>query len=373
MITINPDIAKRISPTTLPIELTIATVNVLVSGESIIDIQDRDMLVRNHIEAVNRVDAVIDYLGHTPNSLSVNGTPTSLGYFQANFARQLSRVEAKSGTRREGVEVYLGITSGSSTELLSYLLNTLGEAWTGSFDSLNFENKTTSRFSTIDHTGGVYTQNTQFLYSGFDWSGIAIWNSYSNSNQRGVTAISPRHVLMANHFPVPNGTTVRFMGNNGVIVNRTVISSSQPIVNQDIRIGVLNSDLPSSVIFYPILPNNYKSEKIYHYHKLPVICWNRLSNALVHDSFDAGFSGVRYIVSTGSRQPWSSSIVVGDSGQPVFCLLNNQPILLTAHYAATYGPELSDFQTEINNAMTTLGGGYQLTILDLSAYTSFNE
>jgi hypothetical protein len=74
---------------------------------------------------------------------------------------------------------------------------------------------------------------------------------------------------------------------------------------------------------------------------------------------------------SGFRQPFSERIVVGDSGQPLFMLVQGSLVLLGCHRTPNACPNLVNYTDAINAAMTTLGGGYQLTTVDLSAFTNF--
>ena len=64
---------------------------------------------------------------------------------------------------------------------------------------------------------------------------------------------------------------------------------------------------------------------------------------------------------------------VGCSGHPVFCLVNNELALLGCYFSASAGSSVtrSDVRTAVNAAMTTLGGGYQLTNVDLSGFPTY--
>jgi hypothetical protein len=50
-------------------------------------------------------------------------------------------------------------------------------------------------------------------------------------------------------------------------------------------------------------------------------------------------------------------------------LLDNQPVILTVWTSPEGGTSITAFKEEINGLMTDLGGGYQLTEIDLSQYT----
>jgi hypothetical protein len=69
------------------------------------------------------------------------------------------------------------------------------------------------------------------------------------------------------------------------------------------------------------------------------------------------------------------NIVGGDSGHPSCIIINNQLVIMTCTYGGwsgqIAGPNYLAYHTEINAAMTSLGGGYQLTEIDLSGFPTY--
>ncbi len=109
-------------------------------------------------------------------------------------------------------------------------------------------------------------KNTTCWASAWDFSGVPIWNSSSNSGQHGGVLVTQRHLWEAEHFQSPVGTQFKFLGTDGVLHTRISIGvNSRPTgdslsetshllaVAGDIRIHTLDSPLPSSVASYPII------------------------------------------------------------------------------------------------------------------------
>ena len=66
---------------------------------------------------------------------------------------------------------------------------------------------------------------------------------------------------------------------------------------------------------------------------------------------------------------YSESLISGDSGNPLFAMLGSELILLGTYYSAAMAPFISGYNYNlINTVMTTLGGGCQLSPVDLSSY-----
>lgn len=271
-------------------------------------------------------------------------------------------------------------TTGGSTAdtFLSYIDGTLGKHSTEQGDELVSGGGELNLFSTKNSATSTYVRNASCWAASLDWSGVSPHNS-TGGFQRGGTLVSPRHLVWANHFNIANGATVTFVNDSNEVFTRTVSNSVQ-IGFSDIRVGVLNADIDASVSFYQVLPNDWRDYIVAVFRtNIPLITTDQDQNALVRDfnnSANTGPAGIIQIshnvpAQDSPRSPFSQQIVGGDSGQPMFMLINGTMVLLGCHYTAFGIPLLSNYITEINAAMTTLGGGYQLTQADLSAFTNF--
>ena len=77
-----------------------------------------------------------------------------------------------------------------------------------------------------------------------------------------------------------------------------------------------------------------------------------------------------------SREPtrllFSKFLQKGDSSNPLFIMINDQPVLLAVWTGILgplgYGTSVTVFKKDINYLMSELGGGYQLEEIDLSEF-----
>ena len=76
---------------------------------------------------------------------------------------------------------------------------------------------------------------------------------------------------------------------------------------------------------------------------------------------------------SGPRTAYYENFIMGDSGSPCFCILDSEAVLLTVVSVgnAGAGTSVAAFRDDINAAMTSLGGGYQLTTMDLSSFPDY--
>lgn len=228
--------------------------------------------------------------------------------------------------------------------------------------------------------GGVsYTRGTACWVAGVDMTPVAVWNSESApyGTLRGFTLVSPRHYIAAAHWTVPVGTTVHFLTSANAIVSRTV-QAIQTVPDTDICVGLLDSDVPGTIDFARVLPDSWSA-------KLPTLSTISLPCASIDQRLRVHY---RDVVSLGSLvmcgQPMAAPVpnpayypvISGDSGFPVFLIIGNKMVLLGCWYGSgIYGggsaPFLTHHRTAVNAAMAGLGGGYSLTDVDLSSYTTF--
>lgn len=237
-----------------------------------------------------------------------------------------------------------------------------------------------------------YTNNGTFVRNPNCWlNGVTNISCFSPAQmsganwwQRGGTLISPRHVLFAKHFTtsvLPGGTPLRFVDDNNNTVTRNIMQYATDLT--DIAIAVLDSDVPSNIKFAKVLPPDYINYLTLNSNEfLYAVGLDQQEKAIVKRL--VGLNG--YIVSDGqggtvnipnisffnllSDDPFFSfteSIVVGDSGNPVFFIIDNELIVLTTWWFATGGPFITARYDAVNSLMNQLGGGYQLTPINLQA------
>lgn len=275
--------------------------------------------------------------------------------------------------------------SGSIVDTFSsYVNGTAAHNASSTIDSL-LSGKTASstirRFNTQNHTSSPpsYVANASFWANSLNFSCCSVWNSTGLNTMAG-TLISPRHIIFAAHYQLNTGATVRFIDGSGNIVNRTMtaklVHPDYKPYYPDIAIGVLDSDVPAGVSFARVLPANWSSylPTISYTSRIPFIVVDQEEKALVGDI--VGISNSVNIAAPENSQRLSfwESIITGDSGSPGFLVINNQLVIVTVLTFGglfTSGTFISAHINSINTMMNTLGGGYQLTTVDLTGFPSF--
>jgi len=170
-----------------------------------------------------------------------------------------------------------------------------------------------------------------------------------------------------------------FVDNQNNVIQRTIINTKQhPLyVSEriDLTVGLLDFDVPTNqVSFAKVLPDNYQ-DYIRNGRGLPCIRLDQEEKALVGDVetiFISPKEAKASIPYLPNRLLLFEKLADGDSGNPMFIIINNQPILLTVWLGSADGgggASVTKFKDDINDMMNVLGGGYQLEEIDLSWFT----
>jgi hypothetical protein len=174
---------------------------------------------------------------------------------------------------------------------------------------------------------------------------------------------------------------MRFVKADGTVVSRTLTAKlTHPDYTPhypDIAVGVLDSDVDNDISFARILPQNWQDYlptiNGYSDGKLPVIRLDWEEKALIADWSVQDTHTILTIPTDAQRLKMYEPAIGGDSGNPILTVINNTPVILAVLTSGGYGAGTSIcyHKTAINTMMTTLGGGYQLTEIDLSGFPTY--
>lgn len=245
---------------------------------------------------------------------------------------------------------------------------------------LTADNSTKLIFTTQTPNGGVnpvFIRSTTCWAKNIDTTPCSVWNSSGGFNKAG-TLISPRHILYNTHYGMPLAAVLIFVDMNNNCYTRT-LSNSLQIGSTDITIGLLDSDLPSSVSFCKVLNLDInKTTNFQNRSMFPTLYTDQEQKALIGEYYNIGYdaglaqymSAIRIPTISQRAQFWEAPIG-GDSSDPVSFIYNNKMILLFTFWFSdlvsySSGPNISYYINEINSAMINLGGGYTLSIEDIA-------
>jgi hypothetical protein len=382
-------VVPRFSFTLTPVERTFAP-------SSTSNKVDRDLNLLESVGPTLIYDYAIAMRQHVPNVFvpttlsTTNPATTIVNNVLASSAGALTTVLRADATDGSGEfyeeTVVVSLLNGTASQtFVSWVTGSTAENATTAVDSrIAVANKVKPIFTVQDHTAGTYTRNTNCWAADLDLTCVSPWNS-TGANTRAGTLISPRHILFAAHYQISAGATIRFVQSDNTVVTRTVtavrqhplyVGASDGYAN-DIAIGVLDSDVPVGISFARILPDDWatKLPNISLSARIPALCFDQEENALVSElsAITANRASFSAPNTTSSRFAFFENIVVGDSGNPAFLILSGQLVLLCVWTFGGAGSGTSIVQQKIaiNDMMTQLGGGYQLTQISLSSFPSY--
>jgi len=370
-------------PSESDFDLELQEVEVVLSSSSTEEVEINDGLFLRNIGSSIRYDGLISYsplIGDIAVPKFTSGDPSIATVSSSGnittiesgnvdiFCRAFQTTKKVTHNARFQTPVTLDT-------FLNYLEGTLGNQSTNETDSIIAIGGDLNLFSVKSPQTNTYTRNSSCWASSLDWTGVSPHNS-ADQFRRGGTLVSPRHLIWANHFNIPNGTTITFISNTNEVVTRT-ISNSLAIPSSDSQVGILNEDVPSSISYYLVMPPNWRDYLVNAFLTfLPLITTDQEQKALCRELTNGNLQSGLYAHRRANEEPRASlseNIIVGDSGQPMFMLVNGEMVFLGCHYTSFGIFPIHTYFEAINAAMITLGGGYQLTEVDLSGFTDFSS
>lgn len=219
-----------------------------------------------------------------------------------------------------------------------------------------------------DHSTPNYIWNTNFWAYDINRDAVSPWNSESQHRRAGVL-ISPQHYILTKHYPIHSGNIIRFVKRDGTIIERTIIrtQSTERSDNYkqklfpDINIGLLDAPIFD---IEPIKILSVKHGQTLEYKNVPVLWFDQEEKgniAHIHDiKMETITLTLTHPFNYTERFNYYERVVSGDSGSPVFVIINNKLILVCT---LTYGEHgsgafLGYFKDEIQSIMNSLSMQY---------------
>lgn len=338
----------------------------------------------------------IQFSSDTPSVAAGSGVSPS--GFQFSHASNGTAIVRATGTGGFSQLATVSLSSGPAgvTDLFSeWASGSFAKHAVGQFVSRATAGKTTDIFASKTHSPTPsYTRNQlSYLYD-VDMSCVSPWNSVGGQ-QRAGTLITPRHALFATHYPISVGAAVRFVrqlpNDSGQLPYVDRIVESVQSVSGDFQIARLSADVPYAVA--KVMPTNSLSKisqvqlgrsKIPNQPRMPLVATTQDKTVVMMSLYRLSLTswaatageginvdGFQSLQSYGFLQ---QLIRVGDSGSPLFFLINGELALVGIFFSAGGGTPIGTQAShdDINGAISALGpGGYQLTPVDLSSFASY--
>lgn len=219
-----------------------------------------------------------------------------------------------------------------------------------------------------------WTRNMNAWTNSLDFTGLAV-NINGIGGVGGGTLITRKHVLLSNHVPYPElPATIHFVDGNSTYAEYKIIKVRQ-VSESDMKIGELDREVDPSFKVYKVLPSNFRSWLPGKFHVLfsdfekkaligELIQLHNLSDGVVCEVAESPDRAL----SLYFERPTG-----GDSGNPVFTIIENEPVLIGGWYklwgartaVATFIP---DHYGAINDAIQALSPGYRAQEANLTTF-----
>lgn len=231
-----------------------------------------------------------------------------------------------------------------------------------------------------------------------DWDGLSQCYWY----QGGPTLITPRHAITVDHMSgcfFQANQIVRFVDVNGVQHDVRCLRK-QTTASGDISVLVFDQDLPSTVQWAKVLPTTVTTKLSPSWGqasnpagRLPAIGCNQLKHAYITDIWLLSYGATTKLSSWFPS--WHASCypncgfcapnceqIPGDSGSPLYLLINNEMVLVGAWDSCCFSTWLAPYETQVNSVIADLDlwvsqnvpsvpnpiTGYTVTVANLSSF-----
>ena len=391
-------IATVVSPPSDPTPTTQADATVAVGGDAVID--NTAIIERLHVggiiqaatfHSLNEAVATVDENGVvTRVTDGTVGIITKTPWLNRRTEVTVSRVDNTSGSF---VEFVAGSLARHCFEQIMTLIDGRDPA------------QSMPLFTTAEHETATYVRNPDRWTGGVD---LTCFPAVRRTTAGGWTRkwrgclISPRHVISARHVTFPRvGETLRFVTMDNQVVDREVVARNvipgTPMFEFDFAVLMLDEDVPASITPAKVIPSNILDFAPSVAEQL--ILGARVRIPVVMPTWtddEIGITGLEWFKEgAGDYHPtkfwpyddpneqaewpqlgdFKPMLADGDSGHPLFLLINGELVYVTGWTTFVNGPTLPTHIAAVNTVMANQQGGgdpYQLVTADLSSFTDFS-
>lgn len=257
------------------------------------------------------------------------------------------------------------------TNIKQQLTGSLQDQFNKSVSTRINSTSTKELFSLQDHVNRKYVKSTTCWAKSVDLTCCSPYN-YSGGQKQAGTLITPQHIITASHYGLGVGSVLRFLTKDLTIIESRVISAAV-IPNSDIFVSKLENPLPSIIKPTMLLPKD-AVEKIGTCYGLPILTLDQEEKALVShiNSINSnGFVTTSKPISEVELNLYEDKIS-GDSGNPMFLLYGDNPILIShlRYGGSGAGPSYVYYYQQIVDTIAYLGGANFINVFDIDLASS---
>lgn len=230
--------------------------------------------------------------------------------------------------------------------------------------------------------------NSNSLLGSYDLSGVG-WQT--GATNLAVTLVSPKNFLVAGHVAPSAGSTVAFLGNDGVVRTYTVASTTaiefSPGIASDLVVGTLTETVAAPITHYASL---YLGNQFSAYTGLNLAVYgangrlglNSIAGFVAADfnpndgTTDNIFARLHYDGTNGGTpgHPAGTMGQSGDSSSPSFALIDGHLAVVGLHSAIDATPPADDtYDTFVPMYLNQINAVLQASGYGMSYYTAIPE
>lgn len=316
------------------------------------------------------------YINYNPSILSINSNGNTT--WVSNGTASIN-VKYNRRTRNVNISSYQSPPSVNKS-LLEYITGSIAASISSStsnlINGLIASGATYNIYSSINDGTFTYIRNTSSWANSIDFTCIPIYGT--SQNKFNGVLVSPDIMITANHIAQRSGL-IYFVDKNNTTVSSSVVSGSQ-LGNTDIWVNRIYPPITGSIIPAKVLhPSTFSGSTVkvtlqaIDGNKIPVVVTNQFRTLRIKVGYrlNSNDNAITNPIASSSLQPWTTTIVNGDSGSPYFVLINGQVVVLGTWFTAGGGPSISFYFNQINSIITTLSSSNFLITSSLSGFSSY--
>ena len=332
-------------------------------------------------------DVSIDQSGNVISALDENGSQIAGG-----------DVYVRMDSRDAGSKILMNriapLARTIVNTILSYEVGSLSEHASNQMDALilgKIEGATTQEYWQSNNSNvnaPVATLNPDRFVSSIDLSALSAMRTGQTQDKFPVSLISPNHAITTTHTTTAVGQKLVFMlaDTSFAIVTVDAVSVlgddlsiayfSTPVIgvtpfkvmatDWEMYAPTLRDAITIGIPRLPILSKRYNDPLGADVSWMAIAAIHRLYLQIVHKDAPPVF---------GDTLAWYNEATGGDSGSPIFMVVNGEPILITHHTTVDQGTDFAARAIEINTAMNDLAGTaqgtYALVHPDLTEFNTY--
>lgn len=223
-------------------------------------------------------------------------------------------------------------------------------------------------YSSRDDTGsGAYVRNPVWFGHDVDVTAISVYadeNVPATSTPRCVTLVAPNVGITAHHVSVTVGKHYRFADSGGLPTTLTVSAVLQ-VGSTDIDVVLFSASAPAGITPMKVLTAAQLAQLSTG---SPILYLNQNQKIFVGDRADTLPAINLGLPTEANRSSFFVDAILGDSGHPMFTILDGQAYLLATLNSITYGDAIAASYATVNSQMLALPSTAQLTPWGGSAF-----